>query len=344
MRRFPRLRTTFAQALLSPSLYCHGPNGSDEVVRHEDAYSSQGSPDWVHGECILVKCSVLDQLQGFDEALLHVLRRHRPLPPNQRSLARDLIRTGRDRSCTREEPRCHGQRCCRSPRIESKPLRSETPSLAPVALLERAGVATGALTHAIVSRGGLGDAARMAACVRACSLSPTPVLQGSARVSPDPGGVRFSGAPPPRLRGPGRTKSRNVTWMKPRASKVNMPTAYAETAAVTATSNHPRGESSFFVARPSRRSTVRNSSSHASPPTTPTSKERPQPLIVQDAGVGIRPGGDARPKAVAHNRAARPLLPSVGPRSATRPDELHEPASACCSCDETVLREKSLLE
>jgi len=62
-RRFPRLRSSFAQALflhrLLPSL--------DEIVREPAAYEGTGSPDWVSGACMLIRRSALDEIGGMDE-------------------------------------------------------------------------------------------------------------------------------------------------------------------------------------------------------------------------------------------------------------------------------------
>lgn len=66
LRSFPRLRSTFAQALFLHRLF---PTSSwaDELIRDERAYQRRWSPDWVSGACLLVKRSVLDELEGWDE-------------------------------------------------------------------------------------------------------------------------------------------------------------------------------------------------------------------------------------------------------------------------------------
>ncbi len=66
-RRFPRLRSTYAQALF---LHRVAPRASwaDEMVRDEAAYAEPGRPDWVSGACVLVRRSALERLGGWDEA------------------------------------------------------------------------------------------------------------------------------------------------------------------------------------------------------------------------------------------------------------------------------------
>ena len=66
LRRFPRLRSTYAQAF-----YLHrlAPRASwvDEIVRKREHYDRAGSQEWVSGACVLVRRSVLEQLSGWDD-------------------------------------------------------------------------------------------------------------------------------------------------------------------------------------------------------------------------------------------------------------------------------------
>jgi GT2 family glycosyltransferase len=152
MRRFPRLRTTFAQAFFLHRVLPRA-EWSDELVRDREAYSSPGSPDWVSGACVLVKRSVLDQLQGFDEGFfmycedIDLCRRIRDL---------SLEISFDPEATVVHEGGASMPRAALLPVLASSRMRYAAKHQSqPVALLERAGVATGALTHAIVSRGGL---------------------------------------------------------------------------------------------------------------------------------------------------------------------------------------------
>jgi N-acetylglucosaminyl-diphospho-decaprenol L-rhamnosyltransferase len=173
MRRFPRLRTTFAQAFFLHRVLPRA-EWSDELVRDRGAYSSPGSPDWVSGACILVKRSVLDRLQGFDEHFfmycedIDLCRRIRDL---SLEIAFDPEAT------VVHEGGASMPRSALLPVLASSRIRYAAKHQSrPVALLERAGVATGALTHAIVSRGGLETRQGwLRAFVRA--LAPGPALK-----------------------------------------------------------------------------------------------------------------------------------------------------------------------
>lgn len=68
-RRFPQLRSTWAQALFLHRLLPHAA-WTDEVVRDAAAYARPGSPDWVSGACMLIRRDVLERIGGLDERYL----------------------------------------------------------------------------------------------------------------------------------------------------------------------------------------------------------------------------------------------------------------------------------
>ncbi len=65
-RRFPRLRTTFSQALFLHRLFPRAA-WSDELIRDAAEYDRPSFPDWVSGACMLVRRSALADVGGLDE-------------------------------------------------------------------------------------------------------------------------------------------------------------------------------------------------------------------------------------------------------------------------------------
>lgn len=65
-RRFPTLRSTFAQALFLQRLFPRS-RWSDQVIRDPAAYTQPAEPDWLSGACLLVRRRALRAIGGLDE-------------------------------------------------------------------------------------------------------------------------------------------------------------------------------------------------------------------------------------------------------------------------------------
>jgi hypothetical protein len=151
MRRFPRLRTTYAQALFLHRAFPQA-EWSDELVRDPAAYTNASSPEWVSGACVLLQRDVLERLGGFDEGFFLYCEDI------------DLCRRVRDAGFEiRFEPRAvaihsggaSAPRAQLLPVLAASRIRYARKHRSPlVAVLERAGIVVGAVTHAAVARGG----------------------------------------------------------------------------------------------------------------------------------------------------------------------------------------------
>ena len=69
-RRFPRLRSTYAQALFLHRILAHA-QWTDEVIRDPRAYERAGPVEWVSGACVLMRRSALERLGGWDQGFFH---------------------------------------------------------------------------------------------------------------------------------------------------------------------------------------------------------------------------------------------------------------------------------
>jgi N-acetylglucosaminyl-diphospho-decaprenol L-rhamnosyltransferase len=150
-RRFPRLRSTYAQALFLHRLFPRA-SWTDELIRDPAAYSQSGSPDWVSGACILVRRSVLTELSGWDEGFFMYCE--------DIDLCRRLRKAGHDllyepAATVLHEGGASAPRTSLLPVLAASRLRYAVKHRGKVAaMLERLGIALGALTHLLVSRGG----------------------------------------------------------------------------------------------------------------------------------------------------------------------------------------------
>jgi N-acetylglucosaminyl-diphospho-decaprenol L-rhamnosyltransferase len=65
-RRFPSLRSAFAQAVLLHR-YLLGSDWACDVILDSERYDGAAAPDWLEGACLLVRRHLLERLGGFDE-------------------------------------------------------------------------------------------------------------------------------------------------------------------------------------------------------------------------------------------------------------------------------------
>jgi N-acetylglucosaminyl-diphospho-decaprenol L-rhamnosyltransferase len=150
-RRFPRLRTTYAQALFLHRVFPQA-TWSDELVRDPGAYERPGSPDWASGACLLVRRTVLEQLDGLDDGFF--------LYCEDLDLCRRIREAGLDVHFEPEAVVVHeggasAPRAALLPVLAASRVRyAKKHQPGRMAFLEQVGVALGALTHAVVTRGG----------------------------------------------------------------------------------------------------------------------------------------------------------------------------------------------
>jgi N-acetylglucosaminyl-diphospho-decaprenol L-rhamnosyltransferase len=152
LRRFPRLRSTYAQAFFLHRLFPQA-EWSDELVREPVAYERRWRPDWASGACLLVRRDILERLEGFDEGFF--------LYCEDLDLCRRLHDAG---FALLFEPGAEAihEGGASMPRAGLLPVLAESRVhyarkhlRTGHAFLERAGIALGELLHTVISRGGL---------------------------------------------------------------------------------------------------------------------------------------------------------------------------------------------
>ena len=166
-RRFPRLRSTYAQALFLHRVFSSA-SWTDELIRDDAAYGTRGRPDWVSGACVLVRRRALEELSGLDDGFFMYCE-DIDLCKRLRALGYEILFA--PEAVVVHEGGASTPRAQLLPVLAASRLRyaSKHRSRA-YALLERAGIALGALTHAAFGRGG---AAARAGHLRALRLAVT---------------------------------------------------------------------------------------------------------------------------------------------------------------------------
>lgn len=151
MRRFPRLRSTYAQGLFLHRLFPHA-SWADEVVRDSGAYLRPASPEWVSGACFLIRRTLLEELGGLEE--------HFFMYCEDKDLCRRVHDRGSTISFVPEAVAVHagGASAPRSTLLPvlaaSRALYARKNETFAVSVLARGGLILGALTHALAGRGG----------------------------------------------------------------------------------------------------------------------------------------------------------------------------------------------
>jgi GT2 family glycosyltransferase len=151
LRRFPRLRSTYAQALFLHRLFPKA-DWVDEVVRERSAYDRPGGVEWVSGACVLVRRTVLDQLGGLDEGFFHY--------SEDMDLCARIWKAGYEiryvpESVAEHEGGASAPRHALLPILAASRIRySNKHDSRLAAVLCRVGVALGSATHALISKGG----------------------------------------------------------------------------------------------------------------------------------------------------------------------------------------------
>ena len=151
LRRFPKLRSTYAQALFLHRLFPKA-DWVDEVIREQSAYERPGTVEWVSGACVLVRRTVLEQLGGLDEGFFHY--------SEDTDLCARIWKAGYEiryvpGALAEHEGGTAAPRHGLLPILAASRIRyANIHDSRAVALLGRAGVALSSATHAVVSKGG----------------------------------------------------------------------------------------------------------------------------------------------------------------------------------------------
>jgi len=170
LRRFPQVRSTFAQALFLHRVF-PAADWTDEVIREEDEYERERSADWVSGACVLVRRDVLEAIDGLDESFF--------LYCEDIDLCRRIWDAGYEvryvpAAVSHHEGGASAPRTGLLPVLAASRIRyAKKHRGTSAATLERIGVGLGAVTHILVGRGGAPARAGHARALRV-ALLPLP--------------------------------------------------------------------------------------------------------------------------------------------------------------------------
>jgi N-acetylglucosaminyl-diphospho-decaprenol L-rhamnosyltransferase len=151
LRRFPRLRSTYAQAFFLHRVFPRA-EWVDELERDTAAYERAGSPEWVSGACVLLRRSAVETIGGLDDGFfmycedIDLCRRLRDAGYDIRFVPQAVVTHEGGASA----PRASLLHVLAASRVRYAHKHRGWAGAA----LERFGVGLGALTHALVARGG----------------------------------------------------------------------------------------------------------------------------------------------------------------------------------------------
>lgn len=149
LRRFPRLRSTYAQALFLHRVFPTA-TWTDELIREPSAYATAHDVEWASGVCILARREILEAIGGWDEGFfmygedIDLCRRIRAAGCRIRFVPKAAVEHRGGASAPR--PRL-------LPTLAASRIRYAQKHLAlPARALERAGIILSSLTHAAAGR------------------------------------------------------------------------------------------------------------------------------------------------------------------------------------------------
>lgn len=150
LRRHPRLRSTYAQALFLHRLFPRA-SWTDEIVRDDASYAGEYRPEWVSGACILLRRSALEALGGFDERFF-LYREDADLCRRLRDAGWGLLFDPAAR-CIHEGGASGDRSALRTVYVQSRIEYARKHCSRAGAIGEWIGVLLGAFTHMVISRG-----------------------------------------------------------------------------------------------------------------------------------------------------------------------------------------------
>jgi N-acetylglucosaminyl-diphospho-decaprenol L-rhamnosyltransferase len=150
-RRFPRLRSRYAQALFLHRLFPRA-RWADEVIRDDEQYAAGHPAEWLSGACLLIRRTTLEELDGMDDSFF--------LYCEDVDLCRRVWSLGQtvwfepSATCVHAGG-ASAPRPALLPVLAASRVRYAAKHFRPAArAAERLGIALAAATHAVVSRGG----------------------------------------------------------------------------------------------------------------------------------------------------------------------------------------------